>query len=348
MTASWTEEPNRDPAGVDLPAPGRPPEAADGTPAVFSPRTVIRGESSDTGTPQDGGKVFGAFVDFINVTFHLPEARDPAADIFARLTHAIGPCFGSMENLGRGLHGYRRSFLFERGGVRFAYGGQSETGFLSIPGEGCALVSDWVRLLGLLRDKLSGRITRLDPAVDDFEGVHSVDGAVAAYRAGEFNAGGRKPKCSQAGNWIDPDGTGRTLYVGTRRNGKLLRVYEKGKQLGDASSPWVRWELEFHNVDRVIPWEAVTDPAPYLAGAFPGLSWVCGYGSRIKTVQRSDAISYAHLVRHARQSCGALINVMVDREGGADQAVEKLRRAAAPKRLAVSEYLRASGSEGAE
>jgi DNA relaxase NicK len=48
--------------------------------------------------------------------------------------------------------------------------------------------------------------------------------------------------------------------VGKRKNGKLLRVYEKGKQLGDESSPWVRWELELHNRDRVIPWEVLLEP----------------------------------------------------------------------------------------
>ena len=53
------------------------------------------------------------------------------------------------------------------------------------------------------------------------------------YLTGQFNAGGNKPSCSQQGNWIEADGSGRTFYVGKRKNGKLLRVYEKGKQLGD-------------------------------------------------------------------------------------------------------------------
>lgn len=72
-------------------------------------------------------------------------------------------------------------------------------------------------------------------AVDDVEGVHTVDMSVELYLSGAFGSGGRRPSCHQNGNWIDPDGTGRTFYVGKRENGKLLRVYEKGMQLG---IPW--------------------------------------------------------------------------------------------------------------
>lgn len=36
------------------------------------------------------------------------------------------------------------------------------------------------------------------------------------------------PECDQAGNLINPNGDGRTFYVGKRKNGKMLRVYEKG------------------------------------------------------------------------------------------------------------------------
>jgi phage replication initiation protein len=51
-------------------------------------------------------------------------------------------------------------------------------------GEGCAFVSDWLRLTGFLRDELAGKITRWDGAVDDFEGKHSVDLAVELDRLG--------------------------------------------------------------------------------------------------------------------------------------------------------------------
>jgi phage replication initiation protein len=183
----------------------RAPQAPGAAPQ--SPRTVIRGESLEIrglDSPRNGGKAFGAFCDYLNVTFRLPEWNDPESDFFYRLCEVIGPAFGIMEDRGRGLYGYAKSYRFERGNVLYAFGGagQGGTALLTIPGEGCALVPSWDRLIAFLRDELGGHITRWDGAVDDFDGVHPVDGAVELYLAGAFNAGGRKPSCSQAGNLI--------------------------------------------------------------------------------------------------------------------------------------------------
>jgi phage replication initiation protein len=305
--------------------------------AAQSPRLVIRGESS--GETPNNGKVFGAFTDYLNVTFRVPEWRDAPAGFFYRLTRAVSTAFGSMDESGRGFHGYTRGFSFERGGVRFAIGGQAGTALLSIPGDGCALVPDWASLCELLRDELGARITRWDGAVDDYEGHHSVDGAVSMYLAGAFGAGGRQPSCDQKGNWIAPDGSGRTFYVGRRKNGKLLRVYEKGKQLGAKASPWTRWEVELHNVDRVIPWDVIPNPAAYIAGAYPALEWVTALGSRIPTLKRTDSISYQRIVFYARMAYGQLVDAMLEREGSAEKVVDKLWRGGTPKRLETTRYL---------
>jgi phage replication initiation protein len=324
------------PQETDGSASAQPPEAAGGAPD--SPRQVIRGESSQE--PQSPGKVFGAFTDYLNVTFPLPsDWRNKAAAFFCRLADVVGPAFGRMESLGRGFHGYGESYAFERGHVRYAFGGQAGTGMFSIPGEGCALVPDWSELTRFLRDALHARITRWDGAVDDYNGVHSVDEAVQLYRAGAFNAGGRAPSCAVAGNWISEDQSGRTLYVGKRRNGKLLRVYEKGKQLGLGSSPWTRWEVELHNVDRVIPWEVIANPAPHIAGAYPALSWVSTLASRIPTLQRSDSISYNRLIFYAQVAYGQLIETMLSREAGDAEVLELLRRPGVPARLELTEAL---------
>jgi phage replication initiation protein len=335
--------PLSDPRNATAGADAQPPEAAGAAAAARSPRTVIRGERSDEEAPRGDGKGFGAFTDFLNVTFRLPEWKDPAAGFFYRLCETVGSSFGVMEDQGRGLHGYLRSFGFERGGARFAYGGQFGTGFLSIPGDGCALVPDWGRLVGLLHGELGARITRWDGAVDDFEGAYPVDRAVELYLSGAFNAGGRKPSCDQKGNWIEPDGSGRTFYVGKRQNGKLLRVYEKGKQLGETSSPWVRWEVELHNVDRVIPWTVIADPAPHIAGAYPALSWVNELASRIPTLRRTDQISYERIIFYARVAYGRLIDTMLEREGSSERVVDRLWREGTPRRLETTRYLGMGG-----
>lgn len=82
-----------------------------------------------------------------------------------------------------------------------AYGGQSGTAFVSIPGETCALIKDrWSDVVVLFGDILKGRITRWDGAVDVYDGLPSVDDAVNWYLDGRFNNGGNKPSCDQRGN----------------------------------------------------------------------------------------------------------------------------------------------------
>jgi len=253
-----------------------------------------------------------------------------------------------MTDQERGLHGWKHSFEFDRGGVKFAYGGQNNTAFLSLPGEGCAFISDWQSFASYLIKQLQARITRWDGAVDDFNGVHSVDHAVELYKSGGFKQGGRNPKPRQHGNWITPDDLGRTFEVGRRKNGKLIRIYEKGKQLGDPSSPWVRWEVEFHAKDRVIPWDVLLHPGEYVAGSYPCLSWVSERVFRINTIKEQDRISYERLKQVASTTYGPLINVMLQREGSAERVVEQLRRQAVPKRLASTDhYLRTIGNQDA-
>lgn len=216
----------------------------------------------------------------------------------------------------------------------FAYGGEHQRGkaLLSLPGEACAMVANWGRVYDFVRS-LNARITRWDGAVDDFAGRYSVDLALQWYQADAFGTYGNKPSMCQHGNWASPDGTGRTIYIGRRKNGKLLRVYEKGKQLGRPDSLWVRWELELRNKDRFIPPEVLLAPGQYVAGAYACLGWISERTSRVRTIQKTDEISYDYMVENARVSYGPLIHVMRQREGSDSAVLDKLDREGVPRRL---------------
>jgi len=312
-----------------------------------APRGVIRGEtlSSEENSPCIDGNPHAAFTDWVNATYRV-SGSDPVGHFFEVFSKATRAAFGVMrERPGRGLHGYTQSFEFEQGKTFYAIGGQNGTALFSTDSAGCAFIPDWLAFVELFRDQLDGRLTRWDGATDDFDGIHSVDNAVALYQHGVFNARGRNPKHGVGGDWIDPQGSGRTFYVGNRENGKLMRIYEKGKQLGQADSPWVRWELELHNKDRVIPWEVLLEPGRYLAGSYPALAWVQDDASRIATLRRTDGISYDQLIRHGRMTYGPLINTMMDREGSAEAVVARLRRPGVPKRLALTEKLGIRGED---
>jgi phage replication initiation protein len=134
-------------------------------------------------------------------------------------------------------------------------------------------------------------------------------------------------------------GRGRTFYVGARENGKLFRAYEKGKQLGNPDSPWVRHEVELHNVDRVIPWDVLWEPGRYVAGAYPYLAWVSGEASRIRTIRETATVSLDFLKGHCQRTYGRLIGTL-RRHGASDsEIVNTLRRDGVPARLALPELL---------
>lgn len=108
-------------------------------------------------------------------------------------------------------------------------------------------------------------ITRLDLATDDYDGTCGVSYAKRLYLQGAFITNGHPPK-KRYQEGIDGS---RTFYVGKKGNGKELCVYEKGKEAKSTEHPnWVRWELRLGNKDRVIPYYAMKDPAPYFLGSF--------------------------------------------------------------------------------
>jgi phage replication initiation protein len=115
---------------------------------------------------------------------------------------------------------------------------------------------------------------------------------------------------------------GARLRLDAERNGKLARIYEKGKQLGQPTNPWVRWEVELHSIDRHIPWEVLTGSwricGRCLSVLFVGWS---EQASRIRTVKAQDEISYARLKHAGSLAYGALVNIMLQREGTAERVV---------------------------
>lgn len=283
------------------------------------------------------GEPLAALTDYLNTTFQFIPTQENIVQLVRYFTEFLGVPFDSLTQRKGGLHGYTTSFEIGKTGGLFAYGGQRGTALVSLPGSTCALINDWAACYHLFHEILNARITRWDGAVDMFDGEPSVDDAVNWYKTGLFNAGGNKPSCRQNGNWIEPDGTGRTFNIGKRENGKTLRIYEKGKQLGDPSSPWVRWELELHNRDRHIPWDVILEPGKYLAAAYPCMRWVNVIQERIRTTQKSTTIGYRHLSFYLAQAYGKMINVMLEVEGSPEKVIELIKRPGAPARLTLGE-----------
>jgi phage replication initiation protein len=231
------------------------------------------------------------------------------------LTRIFG--FGVTANLHRRRDFYLNAWELGDGYGYIALGGSSQraTMLVNLTGAGCiAAKPGWE---GRLHEFLSGvarrpTITRVDLAHDCMGGEYTVDQADGWYDDGLFSASGRAPSHEHRGDWRNPTGKGRSLYVGLRRNGKLCRVYEKGMEQGDESSPWVRFEVEVRNNKRVIPLDVLLDPSGYFVGAYPCLRFFeqGRTPQRIEVKRRSAEINVDASLRNIRASYGKYVGVL--------------------------------------
>jgi phage replication initiation protein len=266
----------------------------------------------------------------------------------------------ALQDRGRGFTGFRQSsdIVTTVAGESvvvgmMAWGGGSQGGraFVSLPGSACGMISPHLwSVVRMNLERVSARITRVDLACDDLEGRYPVETAVEWYRAGDFITGGTPPSYDCKGDWLELSGAGRTFYVGKGKNGKLLRVYEKGRQLGDVDSPWVRWELQLGSKDRVIPYDALTRRGDFFAGGYRCLARVVeAAAERIATARLVFDQSLERLVVFARRSYGRLIHVLLrEYQGDAAAVTAKLVLAGVPASLRgpFSAASAASGSSG--
>ncbi len=338
-------------SGAVVPAPAGASAAAGIPPQVIRGESKWKGEDEDTGEQaylipdgQGGFKLipipslethpYAAITDYLNFSFPWSSLNLTLGQVFAQVKDALGPEFLPAVERRGGKYKYDQSFDLAFTKAIFACGGNRGTALLSLSGESCALIRDWHKVVELGRDKLKGRITRWDGAVDDYLGTHSVDYALELYLSGKFGTGGRLPRMRQFGNWARPDGRGRSIEIGARENGKRLQVYEKGMELGEPWHPWSRWEVTLGNEGRVIPWEVLLEPGRYVVGAYPKpLAWVQSEMSRIATLQKQATISYGAMKHSAKQAYGKLFSVMLEVEGSAEKVVELIRRPGVPARL---------------
>jgi len=183
-------------------------------------------------------------------------------------------------------------------------------GRFDLSGTGCSKVGDWSAVAAFIARQFDYTLTRVDLACDLLEGQFTVEDCLDWYSAGDFNAGGRNPRHSLVGDWLSPR-HGRTFEVGRRTNGKMLRAYEKGRQLGDQDSAWTRFEVEFRNIDRDLTLDMLTRCDEFFAGAYRCLQQLLDVlPDKVPTHQVEGEISLMHLVEHARTAYGKAIHVM--------------------------------------
>lgn len=281
-----------------------------------------------------------AHVDFLTFTFdagHLiPEASDATiAAVRAELLKEVGQIseagrarlawlvfdvllseFAPGLRLDDELRGFRNFYdnhcriLSDAGEVCgfIALGGmrQKSTVCVELTGTGCAHVMAWDSLRAKL-EEVQGKLTRVDVAHDDYTGRFGLADALRWYNEGLFTSRGRPPAVQEMG-WNDE--SGRTLYIGKNTGNQQLCIYEKGKQLGDKESRWIRWEGRFGSKYREIPFEILSEPAAFLVGHFPALAWISEKTSRMDTMAKRAESTLVGSLSHCRRQYGALLNLL--------------------------------------
>jgi phage replication initiation protein len=292
---------------------------------------AIPPDSNTGGKSPDASQL--AFIDWLAFTFIPPSESEPLPWIQEQLAQVFNFPNLTLEIGQKGWYGYKHRIDLGHYGL-LAFGGESQHGsyHIELNAHGCGLVTDWpkVKQWG---ETFGARITRSDLAHDDYEGQSvSIQQAIDWYEEGGFTGSGRPPKRQLIEDF--DSGDGKTFYVGARENGKLCRVYEKGREQGDKSSPWVRVEVELHNKSRVIPWDIVVNPGHFLAGAYPCLKFLSAIQYKIRTIQKSVNMTYSRMVAWLKESAGKAVSLMLEvNQGDAEAVVSQILRPGRPRRL---------------
>lgn len=263
---------------------------------------------------------------------------------------AIAPAFGTVAELltlgepAKGKDGWehRRSVILAGDQViaQMDYGGESQRGWLrfDMSGSGCEWVADWAVMSAAL-ESIEAQLRRVDLALTLHDGSVTHERVVEAHQAGLFCAGGRIPKRRDI-TGSDPR-DGRTVYVGSRESAKFIRCYEKGFELlAKANMPenikgavhtieyrgvgmvkvedLYRVEVEFKDVDKVLPYAMLTDRDSYFAGANQFCASLLPGATERKVMGLPDFNAKAALavqLEHCRRAYGAIIRTAIIAHG---------------------------------
>ncbi|MEC5386739.1 replication initiation factor domain-containing protein [Uliginosibacterium sp. H3] len=322
--------------GIVLSSSGKP---------VFVPRRVPA-----------GGEV--CIVDWCSVTF--PNQFDLDELQFeenARLWFPKITGFEIEAKSKNGMNGYRHSWRGAEGCGRVMSGGNNSTAMLMLDGHACGVARrGWEsRLvefgkrsqlvdcgaLGIQKNESQLlRITRIDVAFDDFNGeLGGVERFVTDFDNGlfKFSAGGRPSKLEQRGDWKNYPESGRSIYIGSRAGGKLLRIYEKGRQLGDPDSKWLRVELEIHGSNYQISADDLLRPSRLLAGSYPALHFISELITdelrRLTAVEKSAELQLKDSFNYLRLQYGRHLTAFREIFGDDKVLLDSLCREGWPDRL---------------
>jgi phage replication initiation protein len=225
-------------------------------------------------------------------------------DAYLKVSSALGYIFGFCVTSQRpnGFNFYKKTYNLGENDGLLHVGGDSQRGTINVQifGQGSSRAkSGWENRLKQYLEAVGGWITRIDLATDLFDGQYTPEQAENDFLQGRYSLTNRRPSAARVGDWYN-ENAGKTFQVGKRESGKMVRVYEKQKQLSGtlatkeiAQFPelsdlknWVRVEVEFHRGQHELPLDMLVYPGKYLAGSYPAFSFVSEVQCRVETVKK--------------------------------------------------------------
>ena len=318
---------------------------------------VVNGKAKEI--PLRQGSNTAAHIDTLTFTFtkdvliehdtplddkHPENVRELAEKLSSTLHTLFG--FGISEQK-NGLNGYKYSFVMGTHDTKYgavAFGGNRDSIMVHLYGDGLtAAIDGWENRLYNWFDVFApfAKITRCDLAHDFFDGEYTPVQAYQSWQEGGFDNRARPRARLHGYDWLDDKRTGKTFYVGTPSSSRLVRVYDKGCEQGDNTSPWVRFELQLRNRDYIIPHDILINAGGYLTAAYPVCQQLFAHyrdtPAKAKRLEKTQEINLEHVVKYASQSSSSCINLM-EWLGLSDSEIVKLLKggkAKKPKRLSV-------------
>jgi len=192
---------------------------------------------SDTGAQNTGGADL-AFIDWLSFTFPVGATVEQVLSVLGSEGWMLMPS---------GRFGYRGHY--RRGNVSVLFDGSADMGVhVDISGKGCreiegaAWFPGWQEWLGWLLEFEEVSVTRLDLAFDDHDLILSMDEIRQSLLDGRIVSRWKTGRYMQEVGISTGGVESDTVYLGSRSSDTMLRLYDKGKQLGTES--FVRCELE--------------------------------------------------------------------------------------------------------
>lgn len=189
-----------------------------------------------------------ACVDWLQVTFKNVED-------YTEVIELIGLVPSDFTYFPTGNFGYKSHARF--GHIEVYFDGQPNMGVhLKISGQGCREyeeynVFDWSTLLALMFN-WDINISRLDVAIDDFEGYFKLDQVLSKVKRGHVTSKFKEARQHQRYSLSDGSTSGLTVYFGDPSSRIQVRMYDKKLQLESKGQVvkvdfWNRTEIQLRN-----------------------------------------------------------------------------------------------------